>query len=120
VGRDLPYLADHDPAQLDVGALVELQPGVVGPQRDPGDRRERLAVSEHRQARRPHQQQDEGDPEEALAGHRAHPAIRTVVVAPHTARERKKSTMFTDTIASRTARPTATPTPAGPPLAVYP
>ena len=53
---------------------------------------------------------------ELAALHRRHPAIRTVVVAPQIASERKKSMMLTATIAVRTARPTATPTPAGPPL----
>ena len=47
-----------------------------------------------------------------------HPAIRTVVVAPQIARLRKKSTTLMATIDVRTALPTATPTPAGPPLAV--
>ncbi len=51
-------------------------------------------------------------------GHRAHPAIRTVVLVPQMANERKKSTTLMATIEVRTARPTATPTPAGPPLAV--
>ena len=47
----------------------------------------------------------------------AHPAIRTVVVAPQMASDRNRSMMLTATIDVRTARPTATPTPAGPPLA---
>ena len=102
----------------DGNIFLDQQGGVVGAQGHPDDRRERLAVAEHRQRRRPEQKEDERDAEQAFAGHPAHPAIRTVVVAPHTARDRRKSTMFTETIASRTARPTATPTPAGPPLAV--
>ena len=40
------------------------------------------------------------------------------MVAPQMASERKKSTMLIATIEVRTALPTATPTPAGPPLAV--
>ena len=50
----------------------------------------------------------------------SHPATRTVVVAPQIARLMKKSMMLIITMAVRTARPTATPTPAGPPLARYP
>ncbi len=46
-----------------------------------------------------------------------HPAIRTVVVEPQMARDRNRSMMLTATIENRTARPTARPTPAGPPLA---
>ena len=47
-----------------------------------------------------------------------YPAILTVVEAPQTAREKKKSTMLMATMEVRTALPTATPTPAGPPEAV--
>ena len=47
-----------------------------------------------------------------------YPAIRTVVVAPQMASERKKSMTLMATIEVRTALPTAMPTPAGPPLAV--
>jgi hypothetical protein len=45
---------------------------------------------------------------------------RTVVVEPQTARDRKKSSTLTLTMDSRIARPTAAPTPAGPPVAVNP
>jgi hypothetical protein len=45
--------------------------------------------------------------------------IRTVVVEPQIAKLRKKSATTTVTIELRIARPTATPTPAGPPEAVY-
>ena len=50
--------------------------------------------------------------------HPRYPAIRTVVVAPQMASERKKSMTLMATIEVRTALPTAIPTPAGPPLAV--
>ena len=46
------------------------------------------------------------------------PASLTVVVEPQMAMDRNRSMTLTATIEVRTARPTATPTPAGPPLAV--
>ena len=46
------------------------------------------------------------------------PASLTVVEEPQMAMDRNRSITLTATIEVRTARPTATPTPAGPPLAV--
>ena len=54
---------------------------------------------------------------DCLARHR-YPASRTDVVEPQMARDRNRSKTLTATMAVRTARPTAIPTPAGPPLAV--
>ena len=48
----------------------------------------------------------------------AYPVIRTVVVEPQIAKLRKKSATTTVTMLVRIARPTAMPTPAGPPDAV--
>jgi hypothetical protein len=47
-----------------------------------------------------------------------YPVIRTVVVDPQMAKLRKKSATTTVTMLVRMARPTAMPTPAGPPEAV--
>ena len=47
-----------------------------------------------------------------------YPVIRTVVVEPQIAKLRKKSATTTVTMLVRIARPTAMPTPAGPPEAV--
>ena len=49
-----------------------------------------------------------------------YPVIRTVVVEPQIAKLRKKSATTTVTMLVRMARPTAIPTPAGPPEAVKP
>src|ERR1035437_8670283 len=49
--------------------------------------------------------------------HGHYPAIRTVVVAPPTARLKKKSMMLMATIEARMALPPAPPPPAGPPEA---
>ncbi len=78
--------------------------------------------------RQPQQGADQHDVAEAetpaleLAGERflghGYPANLTLTVEPQIARDRKKSVMLTTTIALRTARPTATPTPAGPPVAL--
>ena len=51
-------------------------------------------------------------------GHPRHPPIRTVVVAPQIAIDRNRSMTLIATMLVRTARPTATPTPAGPPEAL--
>ena len=48
----------------------------------------------------------------------AHPVILTVVVEPQIAKLRKKSATTIVTMLVRIARPTAMPTPAGPPEAV--
>ena len=97
-------------------ARVHLVAHAVGVQGHHVHGRELLVVQRERE---PDQQADQGEeghadkPEPGLA----HPATRTVVVAPQMARLRKKSVRLIVTIAVRTARPTATPTPAGPPLA---
>ena len=49
---------------------------------------------------------------------RASPAILTVVVVPQIAIDRNRSMTLIATMLVRTARPTATPTPAGPPEAL--
>src|SRR6266702_5086739 len=54
---------------------------------------------------------DQPAPGLGLCWGQSHPATRTVVVAPQIARLMKKSMMLIMTIAVRTARPTATPTP---------
>ncbi len=60
---------------------------------------------------------EESEPQQCLLG-RFIPATRTVVSVPQIDSVRKKSMTLTATIDSRTARPTATPTPAGPPVAL--
>ena len=67
------------------------------------------------------QQADEDDTEDAVVvegSSSPQPANLTVVVEPQMAIDRNRSITLTATIEVRTARPTATPTPAGPPLAV--
>ncbi len=120
VGPHLAHLADQQPAQLDVGARIELIAEAVGLQRDPHDRCERLPVDGDGQGQQQREHGDEDDTVQPQSQHphtAAHPAIRTVVLAPQIASDRKKSRTLIATIEVRTARPTATPTPAGPPLA---
>ena len=121
-GRDLAHLAHDDAAHLDVGRLLSWLPGGVGLQRHRATGVNALLVRGHRQAEQQRQDDEERQTPGGGAGcqsHRscAHPAIRTVVVEPQMASDRKKSMMLTATIENRTARPTATPTPAGPPVA---
>ncbi len=120
VRLDRADLADDEAADLDVGARLELAADPVGPQRDGDDVDEDLLEGRDGQPDETDDHDDEAESEGALAciRHDDQPAIRTVVVAPQTARLKKKSTMLTATIEVRTAVPTATPTPAGPPLAV--
>ena len=125
LGRDLAHLADDHAAHLDVGRLLQLVAGGVGLQRHPGDLGERLVVHRHRQAEQQREHDQERHALQPAADHaalswsssRPHPAIRTVVVEPQMARDRNRSMMLIATIEKRTARPTAMPTPAGPPLA---
>jgi hypothetical protein len=128
---DVAHLADEHPVEPHVAVLGELQPRPVGLQRDRGEVGERLVVD--RQGQR-HEQprhgevRDPGDQELAALSrvvvathhdeHRRYPVILTVVVLPQIAKLRKKSATTTVTIEERIARPTATPTPAGPPLAL--
>ncbi len=119
VGMHRAHLADQQPAQLDVGARIELVAEAVGLQLDPYGRGEHLLVHGDGQGQ---QQREHGEEHDAVQpqsqhSHPAHPAIRTVVPAPQIASDRKKSRTLIATIEVRTARPTATPTPAGPPLA---
>src|SRR3954468_5761230 len=122
-GPHLADVADDDPADLDVRGLLELIACRVGLERHAGDVGERLVVARHGQPQQQDQDDEERqslqpDPDDLSRAHRsAHPAIRTVVVEPQMARERKRSMTLTATIEKRTARPTARPTPAGPPLA---
>jgi uncharacterized membrane protein required for colicin V production len=135
--RDRGHLTDDHPAQLHIRAPLQLRTDPVGQQRHVHRAGEPALEHRHRQPdqQRHHHQEHHpvgmvGQPgQEALGGpHRpcgrrlwfghGQPAIRTVVVAPHTAREKKKSTMLMATMEVRTALPTATPTPAGPPEAV--
>ncbi len=124
----LPDLADLDAAHHHLGARVHLVADAAGVDGHQRGRAELLVVQPERQP----DQQAAGDEEDharcslACLGPAAgpadrvgmaHPAIRTVVVAPQIARLMKKSMMLIATIAVRTARPTATPTPAGPPSA---
>ena len=116
VGRDRAHLADLHAADQHLCLRVQLVAHVAGVQGDHVHAGELLVVQ--RQAE-PDQHADDG--EEDQAGHPepclAHPATRTVVVAPQMARLMKKLTTLMTTMEARTARPTATPTPAGPPLA---
>ena len=106
-----------------IGARLHLVARGVGFQRDGHGRGEHLVVGADGAGQ---EQRDDGEEGHAhrLVGpparSAAHPAIRTVVVEPQIARLQKKSSMVTSTIEVRTARPTAMPTPAGPPRAVKP
>ena len=122
---DVADLADDQPAFLDVGRSLQLVAGVIGLERHEHDGRELLLVDRDRQPdQRPdhHQVPDAErtaahDARERFLGH-GYPANLTLTVEPQIARDRKKSMMLMITIALRTARPTATPTPAGPPVAL--
>ncbi len=141
-GLDVAHLADEQAAQLDVRALLQLAAQAVRIERDHDDGREALLERRDGETEKQRQHEEEDDsvcllPQTfpRVLGDRArcrvgadvrggigrrdgHPAILTLVVAPQMARERKKSTMLMATIEVRTAVPTATPTPAGPPEAV--
>ena len=92
-------------------------------QRDLGTVDEGLVVGEpgaerHRRYHGQVAQAEEGIAKPAELNFRGpHPAILTVVVAPHIAIERARSSSATTTMVRRTERPTAIPTPDGPPLA---
>src|SRR5262249_5500930 len=116
------YLADLYPAHHHLRARVHLASNAARVQRHHGDGGEFLLVQRYRQPgeqRQGDKERDAGHPAARLVLSRRvrHPATRTVVVAPQMARLMKKSMMLIMTIAVRTALPTATPTPAGPPLA---
>lgn len=117
-------LADEHTACLDVGVERQGVADAVGAEVDLHDLRERLVVHRDRdvEEQRQHHEEDQsqGAATQGRSGRVAHPATLTVVVVPQIARLRKKSRIAIVTIAVRTARPTATPTPAGPPLAWKP
>ena len=60
------------------------------------------------------------DAEDEVAPRRVHPAIRTVSAMPHISADSAKLSTSTTTMLVRIALPTATPTPTGPPRALYP
>ncbi len=122
VGADLADPADHHAAEFDVGAHVQFVPGGAGLEGDGRLADEGLVVDGDADAGQQGGDEQEHHARGAAAGQAGaaggvHPATRTVVVVPQMASERKKSVTLMMTIALRTERPTAMPTPAGPPLA---
>ena len=121
VGRaEAEHLADDDAADLHVGALGHLQADGRRVEGDLVEVRELLgehAVGEPHPAQ---EQAEEGHAEglELECGSHRQPASLTVVAAPQIAIERNRSITLIATMLVRTALPTATPTPAGPPEAL--
>ena len=118
---DLDDLAHDHAAHLDVGPLGQLEADRVGLERDVVEGGELLGEHGVDQPHAEDEQADEHDPEEAVVVRgtwSSQPANLTVVDEPQMAMDRNRSITLTATIEVRTARPTATPTPAGPPLAV--
>ena len=127
---DRAHLPDDEAPELDVGAVLELAARAVRVEGHEGDGDERLLVARDGEADQGCDDHEKDDTvelgaeayarqlRERAGGRVAHPAIRTLVVVPQMASDRKKSTMLIATIDVRTALPTATPTPAGPPDAV--
>ena len=117
-GLVVEHLAHDHSLDLDVGARWQLEP-------DPGRLDRDLVVvgelvGEHA-VRRPHrtEHEDQEHDSQGLRLHRRrHPASRTVVDAPQIAMDISRSSTLMATMLVRTARPTATPTPAGPPEAL--
>src|SRR3569833_2918673 len=118
-GDDVLHRADDQPAHLDVGLLDQLVADLVGLELDRDDGREGLVVERDGQR---HPADHHGDEQQAEqpASERPHPAILTVTSVPQMANPMKKFMIDTVTMERRTALPTATPTPAGPPVARYP
>ena len=112
------HLADDDALDLDVRAVRQLEPDARGVHGDLVVVAELLgehAVGGPHRAEHQHQEQHA----QGLGPHRrAHPASRTVVAAPQIAMDSSRSSTLIATMLVRTARPTATPTPAGPPDAL--
>ena len=129
---DLADLADEHAVDPDVAELRELEAGPVGLDGDHRDVVEDLLVDRDRE--RDQQGDDARNATPATnsrlcsrglswwmltsIGHPRYPVIRTVVVEPQMAKLRKKSATTIVTMLVRIARPTAMPTPAGPPDAV--
>src|SRR5690606_12790895 len=116
VGGDGGDLPDVQAAHLHVGLLGELVADPVDLERHRHAAVERPGVTADRQPDERQQHDDEQQPLQPAF----HPATRTEVSVPNSTSVRKKSRIAVLTIDSRTERPTAVPTPAGPPLAVYP
>ena len=120
-GVEAEHLADDDAADLDVGPLGQLQAERRGLEGDlvvvdellgedaVGQPDARPAAGAGRRPRGPCGLRRRG---------MAQPASRTVVVVPQMAIDRNRSRTLIATMLVRTARPTATPTPAGPPRGV--
>ena len=117
---DRLHVADVHAAHLHVGVLDEPLAGGV----EAGDQLvagvevpEGELDADRRQGRHQHQGAQAAD-DVAQAGGELHPEMETVLPPPHMTSDMMKFRTTTLTIDRRIARPTATPTPAGPPLAV--
>ena len=121
-------LADDDAADLHVALLGELVADGVGLQRHHVDGLEDLVEVQQAPGDDQDHHQEQHEAGEAAPGRRqrraevlrrrGHPAIRIDVVVPQIARVSRLSRTVKTTIELRTALPTATPTPAGPPPAL--
>ncbi len=122
LGLRLHDLADDHAADLDVRLRGQLQADRAGAQVHAVEGDELLREHGVHQPDAADQHADEHDTEEPVVGeelvHHGQPANLTVVEEPQMAMDRNRSITLIATIEVRTARPTATPTPAGPPLAV--
>ena len=118
-GAHVEHLTHQDAADLHVGARGQLQADLRRLDLDPvvvGELLRERRVDEV--DREDHQRQEDDAEDLVLAGEEGHPANLTVVLAPQIAIDSSRSITLIATMLVRTARPTATPTPAGPPPAL--